>query len=231
MTKIKVWDYFPQPPVGKIYHFHYKDCGSMPDTTAPVKLNDMYSLFLTDPDTKSVLYIDYDNNMKWKDTWYLQYRDGYGIAEWRDDNIVEKNNWSTKIFGKRNKIVFKKDYPIWWGDYCNVGVSYQNKPSSEFLYCNPPQAINGTQTFCIEREFPSFTLSNGDTYNDVISLVYQQSWGKNTGGARYLFAKGIGPISVQWIAPDITDKSRLIITNRLDAKFTIIDGYKKDVQT
>ena len=231
MTTVKTWDYWPQPPLGKIHHFHYSDAGSMPDTNAPVKLDDMYSLFVFDQDTNSILYVDYDKDMKWKDTWYLQYRQGYGIAEWRDDNIIEKDDWKTKVFGKRNKIVFKKDYPIWWGNYCEIGLKYQNKPSSDFFSCNPPQWINGTQTIYIETKYDNFKLSNGDEYKDVITLLYQQSWGKNTGGARYWLAKGVGPIAVQWIAPNPNDKTKLIITNRLDAKYTVVDGFKKDIQT
>lgn len=228
---VKAWDYWPQPPLGKIHHFHYTDAGPTSDTNAPVKLDDMYSLFVQDPDTNSVLYVDYDKDVKWKDTWYLQYRQGYGIAEWRDDNIIEKEDWKTKIFGKRNKIVFRKNYPIWWGDFCEIGKEYTNHPSSDFFASCPPQFINGTQTTKYESKLDSFTLSNGDTYKNVIVIMYQQSWGSKTAGARYWMAKGIGPVAVQWVAPNPNDKTKLIITNRLDAKYTVINGYKKDIQT
>jgi hypothetical protein len=76
---------------------------------------------------------------------------------------------------------------------------------------------------------PEFTLSNGDKYEDVLTMVYQQSWGSKTTGARYYMAKGIGPIALNWIAPDPNKPGNFITTARMDAKYTVIDGYQKDI--
>jgi len=63
----------------------------------------------------------------------------------------------------------------------------------------------------------------------VLVIVYQQSWGKNTAGARYFLAKGIGPVALQWIAPNPNKAGSFITTARMDAKYTVINGYQKDI--
>jgi hypothetical protein len=223
MTMIRAWDYWPQPKPNEIHTFSYTDGGPMPDTNAPGPLPPMTSKFVLDDDKKSVLYVDYDENMKWKDTWYLQNRPFYGIAEWRDDNVT-----TNKLFGCKNKIVFKQDSPIWWGEMCEIGKDYKNFPTSDFFSCWPFQYIKGTQSFNYQTKQDNITLNNGDKYYDVVTCIYQQSWGSKTTGARYWFAKGIGPIAVQWIAINPTDKS-IIITNRLEAKYMVDYGTKKDL--
>lgn len=227
---IKAWDYWPNVPTNKIFKFHYKDVGPQPDTTNPTRMPDMHSWFVNDKSSSSLLYVDYDQNMKWKDTWYLQHRPGYGIAEWRDDNIVEKDTIATKIFGKRNKVVFKYDSPIWWGDVCELGKYYSNSPKSNFFSCLPPQSLSGHQSFVYDKKLDTFTTNNGMVYKDVVTLIYQQSWNSNiVGGARYWMAKGIGPVAVQWVSV-IVDKSQIVVTNRMDATFEIENGSVKDIQ-
>jgi hypothetical protein len=60
--------------------------------------------------------------------------------------------------------------------------------------------------------------------------VYQQSFGSKTAGARYWLAKGIGPIAVQWIAPNPATGD-LVVTSRMDAIYTVRNGFAKDIQT
>lgn len=229
---IKAWDYWPAPPLGRIVKFHYVDVGPEPDTNIPGTMPDMHSWFVWDDKSDSILYVDYDKDMKWKDTWYLRYKIGYGIAEWRDDNIIEKESISTKIFGNRNKIVFQDKKPIWWGDYCEIGKDYQNNPKSDFFACSPPQMLNGTQSFNYTQKLDKFTTKHGDTYKDVLVLIYQQSWGNKTGGAKYWMARGIGPVAVQWISTvKEASGNKIYITNRMDAKYRMENGFAKDIQT
>jgi hypothetical protein len=230
MTEVvRAWDYWPKPPLGRIYKFHYSDAGPEPDTTVKGAMPDFHSWFVWDDKLENLLYFDFDKDLKWKDTWYLKYKLGFGISEWKDENLVEGNTWTTKIFGHTNKIVFQDSNPIWWGDVCELGKKYENYPKSDFFACSPPQAVNGTQSFVYEKKLSKHTLKDGVAFNDVVTCVYQQSFGKKTAGARYWFVKGIGPISVQWIARD--DKGNIVITNRMDADLRIENGFAKDIQT
>jgi hypothetical protein len=218
MTKtFNAWDYWPKVPDGKIYSFTYTALdGSMKNIT---------SMFVNDPSTNSLLYVDYDSAMQWQDTWYLQYRQGFGIAEWRDDYPTGG------LLGGRKKVVMDGMFgnPIGWGDVGTIGGYYQNKPKMNPVLSNPPQFSTGTQTVIWESAIDSFALSNGIVYNDVITVVYQQSWGSKTAGARYWFAKGIGPVALQWIAPDPNNKNQFITTSRMDSRFTIINGTASSI--
>jgi hypothetical protein len=219
MTKtFNAWDYWPKVPDGKIYSFTYIALdGSMKNIT---------SMFVNDPTTNSLLYVDYDSAMNWQDTWYLQYRKGFGIAEWRDDYPTGG------LLDGHKKVVMDGMFgtPIGWGDVGTIGGSYQNKPKMNPVLSNPPQFSTGTQTVIWESALNSFALSSGVVYNDVITVVYQQSWGSKTAGARYWFAKGIGPIALQWIAPDPNNKGQFITTSRMDSRLTIINGTVESIK-
>lgn len=229
---IRAIDYWPSPPLGRIAKFQYVDVGPEPDTNVNAPMPDMHSWFVLEQKTNSILYVDYDKDMKWKDTWYIRYKIGYGVAEWRDDNIVDKSSLTTKIFGNRNKIVFQDGSPIWWGDTCEIGKKYENKPKSDFFACSPPQSITGTQSFVYEKRFDSWSNKLGNTYNDVVTLLYQQAWGSKVYGARYWMAKNIGPVAVQWISTvKEASGSKIYITNRMDAKYRMENGFAKDIQT
>ena len=209
MANELVWvpQYWCMPPLGKIYSYRFVTVdGSMPDLVAE---------FVYDPGTQSVLYVDFEGDMKYRDTWYMQYKDGFGWAEWRDDYP-----------GK--KLVFSE--PIGWGNVEMVGQTYKNYPKSDLLKSWPPQWLSGTQTVFFEELLPKFTLTNGDTYENVLVCVYQQSWGKKTSGARYWLAMGYGPVAQQWIAPN-PDTGEIVITARMDAKLTIRDGYSSEYKT
>lgn len=229
---IKAWDYWPSPPYGRIAKFQYVDVGPEPDTNVRGTMPDMHSWFVFEPKTFTTLYVDYDKDMNWKDTWYLKVKDGFGISEYRDDNIVEKQSLTTKIFGNRNKIVFQENNPIWWGDVCELGKLYENHPKSDFFACSPPQMLNGTQSFVYEKRMDTWSNKLGVIYKDVVTLVYQQAWGSKVGGARYWMAKGIGPVAVQWISTGkVASDTRIYITNRMDAKYRLDNGFAKDIQT
>lgn len=223
MTNIIASEYWPKPAYGWIRQFHYKDVGPQPDTTVHGTMPDLHSWFTYDPSTESVLYIDYDDKMKWKDTWYLKYTYN-GVEEWRDDNLVEPESWKTKLFGNRNKIVFYDGYPIFWGNACEIGKTYFNYPKANPFASWPPQNIKGTQSFCYQEKLDTF---NG--YKDVVTLIYNQSWQKKNYGAKYWMAKGIGPVAVQWVMR--AEDGKVLTTNRMDAIVIEKIGYAKDIQT
>ena len=213
-TTYFVPDYWPKPTYGKINAFAYRAVdGSMSDITA---------YFLLSDDQKDMLYVEYNSAMQWQDTWYMRYTPGQGIMEWRDD--YPKGG----LFGTRKKVVMNPG--IGWGEWATIGSFYQNHPRMDPLSCNPPNFQSGTQTVIWESWMEQLILSNGDIYNDVLTVVYQQSWGTKTTGARYYLAKGIGPVALNWIAPNPNKPGSFVTTARMDAKYTVIDGYQKSIQ-
>jgi len=173
--------------------------GSMPPITA---------VFTYDKGSDSMLYIDYDAHLTWKDTWYYQYRQGFGVAEYRDDYP-----------GK--KVVLSP--PIGWGEWAEIGGSYVDYPKMDPFRSWPPAFAKGVQCVAYEALLPTMMLTNGTTYNDVLQFTYLQSWdGKFGTGARYWNALGIGPIAVQWLAQDPSDpySKPIIQTARMDAVVT-----------
>lgn len=209
MTMILVADYWPlwNTP-GKLRRFDYTAVdGSMPPIT---------SVFAYDQGSKSMLYVDYDAHLTWKDTWYYRHQPGVGIMEWRDDYPGGKKVVMDGICGE----------PIGWGDFQEIGGSYVNYPKMNPFQSWPPAAAHGVQCVAYEALLPSMTVECGDTYEDVLQFTYLQSWdGKPAGGARYWMAKGVGPIAVQWLAQDPTDPTGkpLIQTARMDAVVEDVD--------
>jgi hypothetical protein len=184
---------------------------------------DLIVKFVLSLDGKDLLYVDYNEKGEWVDTWYLRYEAGKGLMEWRDD--YPTGGW----FTNRKKVVMNPG--IGWGEFGEIGGFYRNFPKMDPIRSNPPQFMSGTQTVIWESHIPEMTLSNGDRYTDIITMVYQQSWGKKTAGARYYMAKGIGPIALNWIAPDPNNPNNFITTSRMDAIYTVTDGTQKDIQT
>jgi hypothetical protein len=198
MTKIFVPDYWPMFLGPMLRRFDYTAVDdSMPPITA---------VFAYDKGSDSMLYIDYDAHLTWKDTWFYQYRPGFGIAEWRDDYPGGK------------KVVMNP--PIGWGEYVDIGGDYINYPKMSPFQSWPPAMAKGVQICHYEALLERFRVQTGVVYNDVLVFTYLQSWdGKPGGGARYWMAKGVGPIAVQWLAQSPTDPyTRPIIeTARMDA--------------
>lgn len=190
---IYVPDYWPFFKTSELRRFDYTAVdGSMPPIT---------SVFAYDKGSDSMLYIDYDAHLTWKDTWYYQNRPGFGVAEWRDDYP-----------GK--KVVMSP--PIGWGEYIAIGGSYVNKPKMSPFQSWPPAMASGVQIVAYEA-----------LQDDTLVFTYLQSWsGKPGGGARYWMKRGVGPVSVQWLAQDPTDPygKPLIQTARMDAVVTSVGG-------
>jgi hypothetical protein len=202
---VRVADYWPFWTVqGKLRRFDYTAAdGSMPPIT---------SVFAYDVGSESMLYVDYDAHLTEKDRWYYQYRQGFGVAEWRDDYPGGK------------KVVMNP--PIGWGDFQSIGGSYINYPQMNPLQSWPPAMAKGVQCVAYEQLLPywSNTLT---TYHDVLVFTYLQAWdGKPGGGARYWMAKGIGPVAVQWLAQDPTNpySKPIIETARMDAVVSDVDA-------
>lgn len=204
MTKINVVDYWPfwKTP-GKLRRFDYT---AVDDSMPPLTV-----VFAYDKGTDSMLYIDYDSHLEWKDTWYIKHDPINGVMEWRDDYP-----------GK--KVVMSPG--IGWGNVEEIGGSYINYPKMSPFQSWPPAISKGVQCVSYEILLPNYRLSNGKKYDDVLVMTYLQSWsGKPGGGARYWMAKGIGPIAVQWIAQNPTNpySSPLIQTAVMDAVVTDIE--------
>ena len=115
MSKIFVPAYWPMFKTSELLRFDYTDpTGSMPPIT---------SVFAYDKGSDSMLYLDYDAHLTWKDTWYYRYNKGSGINEWRDDYP-----------GK--KVVMSP--PIGWGEYIDVGSDYITYPQMSPIQSWPP---------------------------------------------------------------------------------------------
>lgn len=176
----------------ELRRFDYTDpTDSMPPIT---------SVFAYDKGTDSMLYIDYDAHLNWKDTWYYKVTQD-GLMEWRDDYP-----------GK--KVVMSPG--IGWGGFVNIGGTYMNKPKMSPFQSWPPAMASGVQIVAYEA-----------LIDDILIFTYLQSWsGKPGTGARYWMKKGVGPVSVQWLAQDPTDPygKPLIETARMDAVITSVGG-------
>ena len=194
---IRVSDYWPFFAQGA-RRFDY----SLPDS----EKIEFSSVFSYDRDTQSMLYKDFDADGKWLDTWYFQQRPGVGVAEWRDDYPGKR-----KVFCE----------PIGWGDWADVGSVYSNEPRVDIFRTWPPTLpLTGSQFVSFEGRLDKLTLRDGAEYLDVLQFVYFQKWG-TFGGARYFNARGVGPVALEWLAPDIaantihvSDRYEAVVTER-----------------
>jgi len=204
MAKIFIPEYWPMFKTNELRRFDYTaEDDSMPSITA---------VFSYDKGTDSMIYIDYDAHLTWKDTWYYQYKPGFGVAEWRDDYP-----------GK--KVVMNP--PIGWGEYVDIGGTYMNKPKMSPLQSWPPAMAKGVQICAYEQLLEKFRVQTGVIYNDVLVFTYLQAWDNKPGtGARYWMAKGVGPVAVQWLAQDPKDpySKPIIQTARMDAVVSTVNG-------
>ena len=196
------WPFWTDPNHLRRFDYTAVD-GSMPPITA---------VFAYDKGSKSMLYIDYDAHLTWKDTWFYQYWPQFGVAEYRDDYP-----------GK--KVVMSP--PIGWGEWAEIGGSYVDYPKMNPLQSWPPAFAKGVQCVAYETLIPTMTLASGTSYNNVLQFTYLQSWdGKPGTGARYWMALGVGPIAVQWLAQDPSNPlgKPIIETARMDAIVTDVGG-------
>jgi len=171
-------------------------------TAVDGSMPNLTDVFAYDKGSDSMLYVNYDAHLTWKSTWYYQNRPGFGVAEWRDDYPGGK------------KIVMNP--PIGWGEYVEIGGSYVNKPKMSPFQSWPPAMSSGVQICAYEA-----------LQDDTLIFTYLQSWsGKPGTGARYWMKRGVGPVSVQWLAQDPKDPygKPLIETARMDAVVTSVGG-------
>jgi len=205
MSNIFVPAYWPIFKTHELRRFDYVAVdGSMPPLT---------SVFSYDVGSDSMLYIDYDAHLTWKDTWYYRYNVGIGINEWRDDYPGGK------------KVVLSP--PIGWGENQLIGSDYITYPKMSLFQSWPPAMANGIQICHYEALIPSMTLTNNNTYFDVLQFTYMQAWdGKPGTGARYWMANGVGPIAQKWLAQDPKDpySKPIIQTARMDATVTRVNA-------
>lgn len=204
MSKLFIPAYWPLFKDKHLIRFDYTAVDeSMPPITA---------VFAYDKGSDSMLYIDYDAHLTWKDTWYYRYNVGSGINEWRDDYPGGK------------KVIMKP--PIGWGEYLDVGEDFINYPQMDPVQSWPPAVAKGIQIVHIEKHLDGFRVQDGTIYSDVVQMTYLQSWGGKPGaGARYWMALGIGPVAVQWLAQDPTNPTGrpIIETARMDAVVTKVN--------
>lgn len=200
MMEIYVPDYWPWLAQGEFRRFDYTDPeGTMPPIT---------SVFAWDVGSASMLYIDYDAHLNWKDTWRYKNIAGEGVAEYRDDYPGKKVVMST---------------PILWGERVKLGDSIMNNPKMDPMGSWPPAMSHGVQIVSFENVVAKFRTACGKVYSDVLVFTYLQSWNNRPGaGARYFMAREIGPVAVQWLAQDPTNPygKPLIQTSRMDAVVT-----------
>lgn len=204
MSKIFMPAYWPMFKTGELRRFDYT---ATDDSMPPIT-----SVFAYDKGTNSMLYIDYDAHLTWKDTWYYRYNVGSGINEWRDDYP-----------GK--KVVMNP--PIAWGEYYDIGQDLVTYPKMDVFQSWPPALAKGVQIVHIENLLGKFRVQTGEMYQNVLQFTYLQSWdGKPGAGARYWMAEGVGPVAVQWLAQDPKDPygKPLIQTARMDAVVTTVNS-------
>jgi len=168
------------------------------------------SVFSYDVGSDSMLYNNYDANLTWLNRWYYQYRTGFGVAEWRDD------------YPNNKKVALSP--PIGWGEFQDVGSTYENKPQFDFFKCSPPAMGSGLQIVDFEQHLPYYS-AGGVTYSDVIIFSYLQSWGgKPATGARYWMALGIGPVATQFLTQDANYPTKITESVRWDAHITRVNA-------
>lgn len=195
--------YWPLFKTHELRRFDYTAVdGSMEPITA---------VFSYDAGSDSMLYSDYNGKGEWQDTWFYQYRPGFGIAEWRDDYPGGK------------KVVM--DPPIGWGEFAEIGGTYSNSPKMDPLRSWPPAMAQGWQWVAFER-LGDFTTQDGTRYENVLQFLYTQEWnGGRSGGARYWMQLGLGPVAVQWVAK--APNGSIVETARMDAKVSIYNAEQK----
>lgn len=167
------------------------------------------SEFWYEPSKQSMIEVDFDHEDKFMNTWYMQYRPGFGYAEWRDD------------YPNGKIITFTT--PIGWGEFVQVAPNpssvYVNYPTVNIFKTWPPTlALRGTQALVFESHHAEMTLRDGTVYKNVLQMLYQQFWGKKQAGARMWMAKGVGPVCIQWVAAD--DAGKIVTSDRYDAVVT-----------
>lgn len=157
------------------------------------------SIFSYDQALNSMEFQNYGANGNWLNTWFYQYQPSFGIAEWQDQ--YPQTGILAALFGPVKQVTMST--PIGWGDWANIGSTYTNSPSINPLGSNPPgQFGTGYQAVTFEALDPTFTLSNGTTYTNVLVFADVQIWSGQAQETWFWMAQGLGPIAIQFFAPD-----------------------------
>jgi hypothetical protein len=170
------------------------------------------SIFSYDPASNSMEYKNYNASGTWLNTWFYRYQPGFGIAEWQDQ--YPQSGILATLFGPVKDVVMST--PIGWGEWANIGSTYTNHPSINFFRSSPPQFGSGFQAVTFEALDPTFTLSNNTTYSNVLVFADVQIWNGEAQETRFWMAQGIGPIAVQFFAPN-PSTGQLTPTARFDS--------------
>ncbi len=153
------------------------------------------SVFAYDAASNSMRYNNFDAAGNWLNTWFYRYMPGFGISEWQD--WFPQSGILAALFGPVKKVVMST--PIGWGEWATVGGTFTNSPAIDFFRSRPPQTGTGFQYVLFEALLPSFALSNGDVYSNVLMFYAAQVWNGKADAIRFWMAKGVGPVAVQFI--------------------------------
>ena len=200
-TYYNVSNYWPQPAIGAQRRFDYKAAAGGAILAS--------SVFVADPSTGSVQCLDYDPSGNWTSTWFITYDKVRGVVEWRDDYPL--TGFLKNLFGTKEE-VFVRGSEILWGATVKVGDVISNSCCIDYErsrgvtpFFSGPWAW-GYQHVQFVARFDEFTTVCGDTYKDVLQFQCVQTWNNKPGGATYWSALGVGPVQIQWFAPDSTGK-------------------------
>lgn len=205
-------DYWPQPQPGVLVVVDY-------GITANLHLSSIFSYV-----DGSIWHQDDYTDTKWTATWINNYHyidstgKDWGIRELAD--WYPATSWPQKMFGSIKVTAFTKGYEIFWGGFQKVGDIIDAPIKIDpFKSTFPAWPSTGRQVVKFVGRYDRMTLvDKSATYNDVIEVTYDQTFGK-TAGARYWYARGKGIVQMQWRgnAVDVGDI--------LPCKITTLKGY------
>ena len=178
-------DYWPQPT---IFTSIRQDGINFDGTT-------FSSVFSVDPnDTTTIRQDDYVDG-EWRDRWILKYGPD-GVLEIADEYKADFYQFWTN----RRVVAFAHGKEIKWGGDQKLGDVIDADATIDWLrstFFTAPS--RGRQRVEFFDQFNRFTVADGSAqYNDVIEVIYDQTWNGKTAGARMWFARGIGIIQLSW---------------------------------
>jgi hypothetical protein len=174
-------DYLPQPQVGYLsIHNFGNGADGLP-----------YSFMVWNSgDNRHYYQEDYHNN-EWTSTWCMDYLGDRGVLETAD--VYPK--YAYQFWTSYRTTAFTKGKEIFWGGLQNIGDEFNAPIQIDTLASTAVQApSSGNQHV---KYVNQYSLFNG--YNDVIELVYDQSFNSGTSaGWRAWHARGVGIVQINW---------------------------------